>query len=137
VHIRTMSKHKLIRFITARTWGKLSPFPYIILYVWQQGLHPLLLTFSLCKDFVDTRVLELVLWRPQNIWFRYSKKVAYEGREWKFIIIQGVNICETVWYQIIGLLRSTYMLCKSNNKWGCQFLSHHNKGTHKLQISTK
>jgi hypothetical protein len=57
--------------------------------------------------------------------------------QWKFIIIQCVNICEIVWYQIIGLLRSTYMLYKSNNKWGCQFLSHHNKGTHKLQISTK
>jgi len=55
---------------------------------------------------------------------------------WKFIIIQGLDICEIARCQIIGLSRSTYMLYKSNIKRWCQFLSHGNKGTHKLHMST-
>jgi len=43
--------------------------------------HELLSTFSLWKDVVEIRVLEFVFWKPQNKWFRYSKKVAYEGNE--------------------------------------------------------
>jgi hypothetical protein len=54
----------------------------------------------------------------------------------KFITIQGLDIYETTWYQIIGLSRSTYMLNKSDNKRGCWFLPHGNKGTHKLCMST-
>jgi hypothetical protein len=41
----------------------------------------LLLALSSYKDLiVETIFLEFVLWRLENIWFRYSKKVAYEGR---------------------------------------------------------
>jgi hypothetical protein len=46
-------------------------------------------------------------------------------------LIQGLNICETTKYQIIGLSRLIYMLYKLNIKWSCQFLPHGNKGTHK------
>jgi hypothetical protein len=55
----------------------------------------------------------------------------------KFIIIQGLDICEIVWYQIIGLSKLTYKLYKSDNEQGCQFLPHGNKGTHKLHMSTQ
>ncbi len=51
--------------------------------------------------------------------------------------MQGVDICETAWYKIIGVSRSMYMLYKSSTKRSCRFLPHGNKGTHKLQISTK
>jgi hypothetical protein len=37
----------------------------------------------------------------------------------KFITIQGLDICEIVWYQIVGLSRLTYMLYKLDNKQGC------------------
>jgi hypothetical protein len=42
-------------------------------------------------------------------------------------------MCETTWYKIVGLLRSTCMLYKFESKWGCRFLLHGNKGTYKLQ----
>ncbi len=45
-----------------------------------------------------------------------------------FIMIQKVDICETTWYKIVGLLR----FYKLESKWGCWFLPHGNKGTHKL-----
>ncbi len=48
-----------------------------------------------------------------------------------------MDICETTWYKIIGVSMLLYMLYKSNSKRSCQFLPHGNKGTHKLQISTK
>jgi len=51
--------------------------------------------------------------------------------------MQGVDICETTWYKIIGVSRSMYMSYKSNSKWSCQFLPHGNQCTHKLRISTK
>jgi hypothetical protein len=55
----------------------------------------------------------------------------------KFITIQGLDIYEIAWYQIIGLSRLTYMLYKSDNKQGCRFLPHGNKGTYKLHMSTR
>jgi hypothetical protein len=36
------------------------------------------------------------------------------------------------WYQIVSLSKSTYMLYKLDNKQGCRFLPHRNKGTHKI-----
>jgi hypothetical protein len=55
------------------------------------------------------------------------------GSRRKFIIIQGLDICETTWYKIIGFSKLTYMLYKLDNKQGCQFLPHRNKGTYKLR----
>lgn len=34
----------------------------------------------------------------------------------KFIMIQKVDICETIWYKIVGLLKLTYMLYKLESK---------------------
>jgi len=56
--------------------------------------------------------------------------------EQKIIIIQGSDIFQTTWYQIVGFSKSTYMLYKLDNKRGCQFLPHGNKGTHKSHMST-
>jgi hypothetical protein len=56
---------------------------------------------------------------------------------WKHITIQGVVIYETIWYEIVGFSRLTYMLYKLDSKWGCRFLPHGKKGTHKLWISTR
>ncbi len=43
-----------------------------------------------------------------------------DERQWKFINIQGLDIYKIVWYQIIGLSKSRYMLYKSS----CWFLPH-------------
>jgi hypothetical protein len=59
-----------------------------------------------------------------------------DERQQNFITIQGLDIYEIAWYQIIGLSRSTYMLYKLDRKQGYQFLPHGNKGTHKLHILT-
>jgi hypothetical protein len=55
-----------------------------------------------------------------------------DGRRRKFIIIQGLDICKIAWYQIVGLLKLTYMLYKLDSKQGRWFLPHGDKGTHKL-----
>jgi len=64
--------------------------------------------------------------------------VAYKRRYEAMEIshYESVDICEIAWYKIIGVSMSMYVLYKSNNKRGCWFLPHGNKGTHKLQIST-
>jgi hypothetical protein len=49
-----------------------------------------------------------------------------------FIMIQEIPFCETSWYKIVGLSRSTYMLYKIDSKKGCRFLPHGNKGSHKI-----
>jgi hypothetical protein len=51
--------------------------------------------------------------------------------------MQGVDICKTAWYKVIGVSMSTYILYKSNSKRGCWFLRHGNKGTHKLWMLIK
>jgi hypothetical protein len=58
-------------------------------------------------------------------------------KQWKFITIQEIDICEMAWYKIIGLSKSTYMLYKVNPKRECKFLPHGNKGSHKLWTPTK
>jgi hypothetical protein len=40
VHGRATSKHGLIRFNTAQTWGKPPPSPYSILCAWPHDQHP-------------------------------------------------------------------------------------------------
>jgi hypothetical protein len=50
----------------------------------------------------------------------------------KFFTIQEIDICETTWYKIVGLLRSTYMLYKANSKRGCRFLPQGHKSPHKF-----
>jgi len=63
--------------------------------------------------------------------------VRIDMKQWKFITIQEIDIYEMTWYKIIRLSRSTYILYKVNSKWGCIFLLHGNKGSHKLQTQTK
>ncbi len=58
-------------------------------------------------------------------------------KQQEFITIQEIDICETTWYKIIGLLRLKYMLYKVDYKWGCKFLPHGDKGLHKLWTPTK
>ncbi len=64
--------------------------------------------------------------------------VAYKRRYEAMEIshYENVDICKIAWYKIIGVSMSMYVLYKSNNKQGCWFLPHGNKGTHKLQMST-
>jgi hypothetical protein len=52
-------------------------------------------------------------------------------------MIQEIHICETTSYEIIGLLRSKYMLYKADCKQGYKFLPHGIKGLHKLQTPKK
>ncbi len=40
-------------------------------------------------------------------------------KQQEFITTQEIDICETAWYKISGLLRSKYMLYKANCKQGC------------------
>ncbi len=54
-----------------------------------------------------------------------------------FIMIHEIDICETTRYKIVGLSKLTYMLYKIDSKWGCTFLPHGNKSSHKLQTPTK
>jgi hypothetical protein len=63
--------------------------------------------------------------------------VRKDMKQWNFIMIYEIDICETTWYKIVGLSKSTYTLYKAYSKWGCKFLPHSNKGSHKLQIPTK
>jgi hypothetical protein len=58
-------------------------------------------------------------------------------KQWYFMTISEIDICETTWYKSIGLLKSTYMLYKANSKRGCRFLRHNNKGLHKPWTPTK
>jgi hypothetical protein len=58
--------------------------------------------------------------------------VRGDMKQRKFMTIQEIDICETTWYKINGLLRSTYILYKVDSKQGCRFLPHGNKGLHKL-----
>lgn len=48
-----------------------------------------------------------------------------------------MDICKIVYYKIVNVSKSTYMLYKYDSKKGYQFLPHGNKGTHKLRMSIK
>jgi hypothetical protein len=63
-------------------------------------------------------------------WEGFIQEKTQSGK--KNITIQKVDICETTWCKIVGLLILTYMLYKLKSKWGCWFIPHGNKGTHKL-----
>lgn len=58
-------------------------------------------------------------------------------KQWKFMTIQEIDICETTWSKINGLLILTYMLYKVDSKQGCRLLPHNNKGLHKPWTPTK
>jgi hypothetical protein len=58
-------------------------------------------------------------------------------QQWKFIMIQEIDICEMTLYKIIGLSKSTYMLYKVDFKRRCRFWLHDNKSSDKLRTPTK
>jgi hypothetical protein len=60
---------------------------------------------------------------------RLHKKKNYNYA--KFVTFQERDVCETAWYKIMGILKSTYMNYKQENKRGCRILSHQNKGSQK------
>jgi len=81
-------------------------------------------TMNCCQHFPHEKTLLL----KQEFWsLSFEDRIAYGlniprrlhtrgvGSKRKFIIIQGLDICETIWYQIIGLSRLTYMLYKSDS----------------------
>jgi hypothetical protein len=43
---------------------------------------------------------------------------------------------KTIWYKIIGILKSTYMSCKQESKIRCRILLHQNKGSQKQRTPT-
>jgi hypothetical protein len=49
----------------------------------------------------------------------------------KFMMLQEKDVCETAWYKIMGIFKSTYMSYKQERKRGCRILSHRNKGSQK------
>jgi hypothetical protein len=53
--------------------------------------------------------------------------VRIDIKQQKFIMIQEINICETTWYEIVGLSKLTYMLHKVDFKRGCRFIPHGKK----------
>jgi hypothetical protein len=57
-------------------------------------------TFFVKNLVVETRILELILWRLQSIWFRYSKKVAYERRQ-RTMKVYHYSRCRHLWNCLI------------------------------------
>jgi len=105
-----------VPFLELKKWCQKS---LCTMWVWQSVAPWIVVNISSWKDLVvERRVFKFVIWRPQNLWFRYSKKVAYGGigSGLKFTTIQGLDICEIAWYYIIGLSKSTYMLYKLDSK---------------------
>jgi hypothetical protein len=45
-----------------------------------------------------------------------------------FVMLQERDVCEIVWYKIMGIFKLTYMSYKQENKKGCTILPHRNKG---------
>jgi hypothetical protein len=54
----------------------------------------------------------------------------------KFVTLEKKDVCETAWYKIMGISRSTYMSYKQENKRGCKILPHRNKGSQKKRAPT-
>ncbi len=46
----------------------------------------------------------------------------------KFVTLQEKDVCEIVWYTIIGICSSAYLSYKQEIKRGCKILPHRNKG---------
>jgi hypothetical protein len=101
-------------------------------------------TMNYCQQFLHEKTLLLrqKFWSlsfedHQTYGLDIPKRLHIRGiqNQQKFIIIQGLYICETSWYQIVGLSKLTYMLYKSDNKQGCRFLPHGNKGTQIMYVN--
>lgn len=98
----------------------------------RQGLlsSKLLLVLLAWKDIRHLEgFLEPLLWRHNSFPKRLHNKPRIKKR--KFIIVQEVDIYTIAWYSIVGILRSTYLDHKMDNKCGTKQQVHENSGMKK------
>jgi hypothetical protein len=106
---------KLLELLFVTPWIVINNFCVKKLHWWEGN-------FGRCL----MKIRILMVWTSHN-----------NCKKWKFITIQGVKVCEKVWYKAVGLVWSTYMLFKRESPLRCRFLQHGNKGTKKQHCATR